>query len=136
MTDKKWATWLGSLGTRLANLPPATRGLAMSHTLSYPGNVTTATLAGSVKASPDSPTELAVFTIGAAAYDAGTNKTTWAFSLAAGSGANSTGALPADSDNDGLEFFPYDLLLTLSGQPTERIAGGLLPISGYITEPA
>lgn len=126
--------WLASLGGLRGDLPPAVRGLRMEHTLTYPGNVTTATLQGAVKASPDATSELAVFTIGTPSHSAGV--TTWTFSLAAGSGSNSTGGLPADSNGDGVETFIYDLLLTLSGGSAQRIAAGLLPISGFVTEPA
>ena len=131
---KQFQTWLESLGTRKADLPPCVRGLAVEHTLTYPGNVTTATLEGAVKASPDATSELATFTIGTPSFTDGV--TTWTFGLAAGSGANSTGSLPVDGDGDGIEYFIYDLLLTLSGGTAERIAGGLFPVSGFVTEPA
>jgi len=129
-----YTDWLLSLGKLRADLPPCVRGLAVSHTLTYPGNVTTATLAGSVKAAPDATSELAVFTIGTPVFADGV--TTWTFSLAAGSGSNSTGALPADTNGDGVEMFIYDLLLTISGGTARRIAGGLFPVSGFVTEPA
>jgi len=124
----QYADWLLSLGKLRADLPPCVRGLAVSHTLTYPGNVTTATLAGSVKSAPDATSELAVFTIGTPVFADGV--TTWAFSL---SGAQ-TLALPADVDGNGTEAFVYDLLLTLSGGGAQRIAGGLFPVSGFVTE--
>jgi len=104
----------------------------MSHTLTYPANVTTATLQGSVKSSPDATAELAVFTVGVPVFADGV--TTWEFSLAAGDGVNSTGILPADNDGDGLEILIYDLILTLAGGSAERIAGGLFTVSGFVTE--
>jgi hypothetical protein len=130
----KFPEWLKTLGQLRADLPPCVRGLAVSHTLTYPGNVTTATLAGSVKAAPDATAELAVFNISTPVFANGV--TTWTFGLAGGSGANSTGALPADGDFDGEAVFVYDLLLTLSGGNAQRIAGGLFRVSGFVTEPA
>lgn len=129
-----YASWLASLGALRADLPPCVRGLAMSHTLTFPGNVTTATLAGSVKASPDAPTELAVFSMTTPVFADGV--TSWTFNLAAGFGGNSTGILPADTDFDGVTTLIYDLLLTLPGSTAQRIAGGLFTVSGFVTEAA
>jgi hypothetical protein len=102
----------------------------VSHTLTYPGNVTTATLAGSIKASPDAPTELAALTVSTPVFADGV--TTWTFSLSGGQ----TLALPADTTFNGVTTLIYDLLLTLSGGTAQRIAGGLFPISGFVTEAA
>lgn len=129
-----YADWLASLGSRRADLPPCVRKLAVSHTLTYPGDVTAATLTGSVKAAPDSATELAVFTVSSPAFADGATR--WTFSLPAGTGSNSTGALPADAVGEGTITLIYDLLLTLPGGTAERIAGGLFPVSGFVTETA
>ena len=131
----QYTTWLKSLGALRADLAlpkvqPAVRGKAVSHTVTYLGNVTTATLAGSIKAAPDATAELAVFTIGTPVFANGV--TTWTISL---SGLQ-TGALPADDDGDGVSTFIYDLILTLSGGTAQRIAGGLFEVSGFVTEPA
>ena len=126
----QYDTWLQTLGTLRADMPMTVRGLAISHTVTYPGNVTTATLEGAVKASPDSATELATFTIGTPSFASGV--TTWTISL----NGTQTGALPADSDGDGREDFIYDFLLTLSGGSPQRLFGGLFPVSGFVTEPA
>ena len=134
MTQTPYPDWLKSLGGLRADLSPAVRGLKVEHSLTYPGNVTTATLTGSVKLNPDNTAELATFTIGTPALVGG--NTQWTFSLAAGSGSNSTGALPVDGDGNGVEYFVYDLLLTLSGGSAQRIAGGLFPVSGFVTEVA
>ena len=124
----QFQAWLSSLGSRRADLPAADRALAVSHTLTYPGNVTTATLRGAIKASPDATAELATFTIGTPVFADGV--TTWAISLTAAQ----TAGLPADGDGDGVETFVFDFLLTLSGQPTARICGGLFVVSGFVTE--
>jgi hypothetical protein len=125
-----YTDWLKSLGPLRADLPHCVRGLAVSHTMTYPGNVTTATLEGSVKSAPDATAELAVFTIGSPVFADGV--TTWAFSLT----GTQTAALPADTDGNGVEVFIYDLLLTLGGGTPQRIAGGVFPLSGFVTEPA
>jgi hypothetical protein len=106
------------------------RGLPITHTVTYPGNVTTATLEGAVKASPDATAELATFTVGSPSFADGV--TTWSVSLT----GVQNGALPADGDGDGLETFVYDFVLTLSGASPRRVFGGLFPLSGFVTEPA
>lgn len=135
MSDQ-WTAWKATLAAQQKgplDLTPATRGQHYEITITYPGDVTTATLAGSVRSSPDSGTALAAFTIGAPAFASGV--TTWTVYLVAGTGAGSTGILPADTDGDGVEYFPYDFLITFAGESAERLFGGLLPVSGHITEP-
>ncbi len=126
----QYDTWLATLGGLRADMPMTVRGLPVSHTVTYPGNVTGATLAGSVKASPDATSELATFTVGTAVFADGV--TSWPISLT----GTQTGALPADSDGDGRTDLIFDFLLTLSGGAPERIFGGLFPVSGFVTEPA
>jgi len=113
-------------------MPMTVRGLAISHTVTFPGNVTTATLSGSIKASPDATAELAVFTIGTPSFDAGTGLTSWVVGLT----GTQTGALPIDAGGSGRIELIYDFLLTLSGGTPQRIFGGLFPLSGFVTEPA
>ena len=124
------STWLKTLGILRADMPAAVRGLPVSHTVTYPGNVADATLGGTVKLNPDNTTVLASFTVGTPAFADGV--TTWGISLT----GVQTGALPADSDADGREYFVYDFLLTLSGGDPERLFGGLFPVSGFVTEPS
>jgi hypothetical protein len=130
----QYTTWLNTLGSVRADMPVSeqVRGLPVSHVITFPGNVTTATLAGAVKSSPDATAELATFTIGTPAFNSGTGLTSWTVSLS----ASQTLGLPADSDGDGVETFVYDFLLTLSGGPPRRIMAGLFPLSGFVTEPA
>lgn len=125
-----YAEWLATLGALRADLPPCVRGLPVSHTLTYPGNVTTATLTGSIKAAPDATAELAIFTVGTPSFAGGV--TTFPFSLS----GSQTAALPADVDGNGVTTLVFDLLLTLSGGAPRRIAGGLFTVSGFVTEPA
>lgn len=126
----QYDTWLKTLGPLRADMPMTVRGQAISHTVTYPGNVTTATLAGAVKASPDATSELAVFTVGTPVFADGV--TTWTISLI----GSQTFALPADTDGDGRTDLIYDFLLTLSGGTPQRLFGGLFPVSGFVTEPA
>lgn len=123
-----FADWLASLGSRRANLPPAVRGLAVVHNVSYTGDVSAGTLAGSIKASPDATTELAVFSVASPVFADGV--TTWQIGLT----GLQTGAMPADIDGSGVEYFVYDFLLTIDGN-TERLFGGLFALSGFVTEP-
>ena len=129
-----YTDWLLSLGSRRVTLPPAVRGLAYSKTVSYPGDVRTATIRGTAKAAPDQATELATFTFGTPSLIDG--RTVWAFSLPGGFGANSTGALPADDDGNGVVNLVFDFLITLPGLSEDRLVGGIFPLSGFVTEPA
>ena len=119
--------WLKTLGRRRADLPVSeqVRGQAISHLVRYPGDLTSATLTGTVKSAPDATAALATFTVGTPVFEDG--ETRWVVSL---TGAQ-TGALPADSDADGVEYFVYDFLLN-----NARLFGGLFPLSGFVTEPA
>jgi hypothetical protein len=127
----EFTAWLSSLGQRRGDLPPADRLLPVPHTLTYPGNVTSSTLYGCVKAAPDSTAELAVFTIGTPSFNSAINRTVWTVSLS----GSQTGGLPASGAQDGTATFVYDFILTTSGTPV-RIAGGLFPVSGFVSEPA
>ena len=123
--------WLLALGNRRADFigsNGAIRGEAISHNVIYPGDLTTATLTGEVKAAPDSPTALLTFTIGTPVFADG--KTTWPVSIAEG------WTFPADTDADGVEYGVYTFLLAPSGGSAQTIAGGLFQVIGFITEPA
>ena len=132
----EWLALLAQANKGPVTLQPAVRGQAYTVTISYPGDVTTATLEGAVAASPDSPTKLAIFSVSAPEYQSLADRTVWTCTLASGAGANSTGALPADTDGNGVEYLLYDFIITLSGQNPERLFGGVLPVIGYITEAA
>lgn len=127
-----WLAALKAAGLLIDNVPPATRGLKWEEPLEVEGNWTTAAVEGSIRAAPDSDTVLATFTFGSPSYDSGTGFTTWLMSLASGNGANSTGVLPADADNDGTESFPFMVRLTPSGGAKDTLLGGLFPVMGYV----
>jgi hypothetical protein len=67
--------------------------------------------------------------VGAPAFADG--RTTWALSLT----AIQTAALPLEGDGSGVAEFPIDAVLTLSGGNAERLFGGIVPVSGYVTLP-
>jgi hypothetical protein len=123
----KFPEWLKSLGTRRADLPPAVRGQAVRHTIRWPGDQTSAVLVGTIKATPDATSELAIWSVGAGVFD-GTD-TRWEVSLTGGQ----TLALPSDNDFSGTETFVYDFLITQGGF-TQRVFGGLFTLSGFVTE--
>lgn len=124
----QYDTWLSTLGSLRADMPMTVRGKAILHEVTYPGDVTTATLSGSVKAAPDSATELAVFTVGTPVFSGGL--TAWPVSLSAAQ----TGGLPSDAAGDGLIVLIYDFVFNLAGDDPQRLFGGLFPVSGFVTE--
>lgn len=134
----KWDAWLREMqrakkgGIRLKRV---FRGLAFSHTISIPGDFSAATFRGQVRLSPDTTgTPLAEFTFSTPTYDVDTGRTLVTYSLAAGDGANSTGALPADGDGDGIEEFPFDILATPSGESEDMLFAGIMPVIGIVTQ--
>lgn len=126
--ETQYTKWLQSLGRQRADMPVAVRGLPVSHTVTYPGDVTDATLYGSIKSSPDAIAELAIWSVSAPVFADG--RTSWTISLT----GTQTGNLPADVDGDGIVRVIYDFVLDIA-QP-ERLFGGIFPLSGFVTEPA
>lgn len=134
MTASVHAEWLKSLGTQRQDLPAIRRLKPVSHTVTYPGNVTTGTLTGAIKASPNTEAELVTFTIGTASYDAGTDKTSWVVSLT-GTQTNGTN-LPISGDGSAVDYFVFDFLFQPSGGDVGLLFGGLVEVTGFVTEPA
>jgi len=130
----EFADWLAQLGRDSKGpvmFEAVTRGLAWTGTVvTYPGNVTTATLDMQIRAAPNSASVIEDVTIGAPVFADG--KTTWALSMTAAE----TLALPGVENENGLAYFPVDVTLALSGSSAQRLFGGILPVSGYITLPA
>lgn len=114
------------------DIPAAIRGNAWSLILVLPGDFSAATISGTLRASPDASTALATLSFTALTYDAGTNKTTTTGSLAAGTGANSTGILPADADGNGVLELPLAIYLTPSGGTNELLLGGKFTLLGKV----
>lgn len=136
--NTQYTAWLRSLAAAQKGpvaLPTAVRQLPYRAVLAINADFSGATIVAQVKSSPGSPTSLADFTVSVSSFSGGV--TIVSLSLAAGTGADSTGSLPADADMDGIEYFPFDILVTPDGiDEPERLCGGLLPVSGFITLPA
>lgn len=127
-----WLRQLTAAGKGGFALPAATRGRKWAFALRLEYNFTGATIRGQVRAAPDAAgAPLVTLVVSGPVYAA--PYTTFTISLAAGSGANSTGILPADSDFDGLVELPLDVLLTPAGGDEELLFGALLPVLGRVT---
>ena len=122
----------GGADLSLTDIPPATRGNAWSMTVRFAGDWTTAAIAGTIRAEPDAASALATLSFTGGSYDGGTGYTTWTASLAAGTGSNSTGILPADTDGDGVEVFPMAVYLTPSGGTAQLLWAGLFTLLGKV----
>ncbi len=128
-----WLRALAAAGKGPVAVPGATRGLAWTARFILEGDDwSTAVLDGTVRIAPDSPTILATFAFSSGAYDAGANETSWDASLLAGTGLNSTGSLPSDTEFDGVTEFPFMVRITPSGGDTDTLCGGLLPVVGKV----
>lgn len=129
-------TWLASLAASnkaaSGTLPVATRGLKWETDIEYDGSWADATLEGSISASPDAASPLVTITVGAAVYDAEYDVTTWPVSLAAGTGSNSTGILPTDTDGDGVEYLPIAFYITPSGGSKDLLFGAAFALTGKV----
>lgn len=113
-------------------IPTATRGTAFSYPIVMLGDWTGATIAAAIRAAPDAASALATLTISSASYNGVTGYTTWTATLASGTGANSTGSLPADTDGDGVEIFPISFLFTPSGGTQSLLFGAPFVLLGKV----
>lgn len=113
-------------------MPAATRGLAWSIPIVLPGDWTGAAIVGAIRSTPDASTALVDFAMTGPTYDAGAGTTTWTAALAAGTGANSTGVLPADTDGDGVTELPISFLFTPSGGAQELLFGAKFTVFGKV----
>lgn len=133
-------TWLRELaaagkgGSALSatDIPAAIRGEYWPMQIQLSGNWATATLEGQIRSAPDAPSALATVTISAADYDASAEVTTWTASLASGTGSNSTGNLPADTEGNGEEKFPIAFYITPSGGTRGLLFGGAFTLLGKV----
>lgn len=130
-TFDDWLRHLGVARKGPLRLPAATRGLAWSEPIRLSGDWTGATLAGAIRMAPDaSGAALASFTITGPVVAGGYS--TFTASLAAGTGANSTGILPGDDDLDGAVELPFSFLITPSGGAQQLLVGGVFPLLGKV----
>lgn len=134
MPDTTFDPWLRALAA--AGKGPVTlreeRTRKLEAAFILAGDWTGATLRGAVRLSPDAAgAVLASFAVTGPVVASGVS--TFTVSLAAGSGANSTGSLPADGEGGGVARFAYDLLITPLGDDEEVLVGGVLEILGRVT---
>lgn len=128
----KWLRALAAGGKGGFVLPPASRGRKYVFGFQAAADFTGATMRAEVRAAPDaSGSPLASFSVSGPVVAAGVS--TFTLMLAAGSGANSTGALPADTAGEGVIYLPVDVLLTPLGGDEELLFGASLPLIGRIT---
>lgn len=113
-------------------IPAAVRGDAWKCLLELPGDWSTATIAGAIRSSPDAGSVLATFTVGNGTYNSLTQTTTFTATLAGGSGSNSTGSLPGDSDGNGVAMFPAAFTITPSGGTAELMLGWAFIVQGKV----
>lgn len=130
MSQSIFPEWLQSLGAQRIDMPRVDRGLPVTHTVTYPGDVTGAGMGAAIKASPNSPTELTTFTIGTPTYNSDDDRTEWVISLSAAQ----TLDLVQSGDGTQVDYFVYDVLIQLGPTDIRRLFGGLLPVSGFVTE--
>lgn len=121
----------GGSALTAVDLPPAVRGEKWECPYVMEGDWTGAVLLVTISSAPDGSV-LVTATTSSASYDSGTGFTTWTVSIASGSGANSTGSLPADVDGDGVEAFPIAFYLTPSGGTKFLLLGGAFTLLGKV----
>lgn len=133
----QWAEWLRALRAARRGpvgesdgWPSATRGLAWSAPVAIAGDWTGASLEGTISSSPDAESPLATFSVSGPVVADGWS--TWTLSLAAGTGADSTGALPADVDQDGVVRLPFMVRITPDGGDQQLLFGGLFTVVGAV----
>ena len=130
-TFDEWLRQLALARKGPLRLPAATRGLSWSEPIRLSGDWTGATLAGAIRIGPDAGgAALASFTVTGPVVADGYS--TFTLSLAAGSGGNSTGVLPADDEFDGIVELPFSLLITPSGGSQQLLVGGVFPLLGKV----
>ena len=123
----QWDDWLASLkaaGKGGVPLPQLTidRGLAYEKIIAFEADLSADTITAALRASPDAASVLVDFTVAVGAYSGGTTEVTLSLTSA------QTAALPSDSDLDGVEEFPFDLLRNGS-----RLLAGTIKLAGKVT---
>lgn len=124
----EWLSLLAQASHGPLILPACVRAREYRPVLEIEGDWRSATMAGQVKSAPNAATALATFGFGTGTLfvEAGGTYTRFAnFGLT----ATATGALPALPE--GVDAFLFDIVA--NGQ---RLVGGLLPVSGFVTSGA
>lgn len=122
----------GGSSLTLKDVRPAVRGDPWSMIVRLSGNWLTATLTAAIRAAPDAATSIADLTVSSPSYDSAAGKTTWTLSLAGGTGANTTGSLPPDTDGDGREVFPLAATLQPAGGSPQLLFAAAFYVSGKV----
>ena len=131
MSQQQFPEWLQSLGPIRADLPPGDRQWPVSHEVTFNGDVTSWGLAGTIKASPNTTTELAVWTVGTPVFTAG--RTVFPVSL---TGVQTRDLPRTLTDDRGVDYDYYDFIASGPfGVAPFRCAAGLFTVRGFITEP-
>lgn len=121
----------GKGGARL--IFTAIRGQQYQAVVDLSGDWTGATMAAYVRQRPDADGDpLVDFAVTGPLVTEidGAPWSAFTLTLVAGSGADSTGALPADDDADGIVELPLFINLTASGGSAELLAGGIMRVLG------
>lgn len=122
-----WLRRLAAAQLRVDSIPPAFRALKWQQPIEIDGDWTGSTLEGSLSLEPNGA-PIATFAITGPVVAGGVS--TWTASLAAGTGANSTGALftANDSDGDGIVDLAAMFRLTPSGGSKAVLMGGVFTV--------
>src|SRR5690606_29766221 len=110
-TFDEWLARLRRAKKLAPEIPPATRGRVWRQAVRLPGNWTGSTMRAQVRLYPDAPGDPLADVLATGPFVEG-DTTVWSLQLAGGFAANSTGALPADSDGGGAVDLAFDVLLT------------------------
>lgn len=112
--------------------PAATRGRRWLQSITLPGDWSGCTVTAEVRLYPDAPgAPLATCFVNGPYLVDGT--TTFQLRLDGGDAPNSTGALPADIEQEGVVQVAIDVLLQREGDEPELLMGGALPLLGRVT---
>lgn len=131
MTDfDDWLRGLAAAQKGPVDLPAATRGMAWSVPVELDGDWTGSTLAGDIRMAPDAAMAEATYSITGPVVADGVS--TFTVTLASGTGADSTGSIPADTDRDGVVKLPTAFRVTPSGGTEELLFGGTFTLLGYV----
>src|SRR5690606_29289646 len=105
------------------------RGLAYEYTLAIGADLSADAFEASLRASPDAAgATLADFTITVGSYADSVTPITLELT------EEETAALPIDGNADGLETMVFDILWTPSGGTEQRLMGGIIQVSGKVTD--
>jgi hypothetical protein len=134
----EWDDWLrklaadgkGGLGLKgRPQMRAIDRGLAYEYVIAVGADVSADTFTASLRASPDGDgATLADFTITVGSYADGVTPITLELT------DDETAALPIDANADGLETMVFDILWTPNGGTEQRFMGGIIQVSGKVTD--